>query len=66
LGGFLCVDAAEPVVAAVLLVPVVPDCWQDAKSVVPIRRAIREIRDLFIEVYVQFASRRVFGCLNPE
>ena len=47
LGGFRRVD--EPVdVAAVLLGWVVPDCSQDARNVMPIRTAMREIRCLFI------------------
>lgn len=33
---------------AVVLVPVVPDCWQDAKNAMPIRATIRENTCLFI------------------
>jgi hypothetical protein len=34
---------------AVVLVPVVPDCWQDARNAMPIRTAIREITCFFID-----------------
>ena len=46
LGGFL--FAVPPVVAAVLLVWVVPDCSQDVRNAMPIRTAIREISCFFI------------------
>ena len=64
LGGFRRVD--EPVdVAAVLLGWVVPDCSQDARNVMPIRTAMREIRCLFI-TYSLIAARRVCGRLKPN
>jgi hypothetical protein len=56
----------EPVdVAAVLLGWVVPDCSQDARNVMPIRTAMREIRCLFI-TYSLIAARRVCGRLKPN
>jgi len=56
----------EPVdVAAVLLGWVVPDCSQDARNVMPIRTAMREIRCLFI-TYSLIASRRVCGRLKAN
>jgi hypothetical protein len=58
-GGFLFADLFEAgvgdglLIAAVVavLVPVVPDCSQDARNVRPIRTAIRENRCFFIGVY---------------
>jgi len=34
--------------AVVVLVPVVPDCWHDARNAMPIRTAVREIICFFI------------------
>ena len=41
---------------AVVLVPVVPDCWQDAKNAMPIRAAIRE-NTCLLKAILYFASR---------
>ncbi len=54
-GGFLFADFFEAgvgdglLIAAVLvLVPVVPDCWHDARNAMPIRTAIKENSCFFI------------------
>ena len=61
-GGFLVADLFEAgvgdglliaAVVAVVLVPVVPDCSQDARNAMPIRTAIREIRCFFITCSVR-------------
>jgi hypothetical protein len=72
-GGFLFADLFEAGVGdgllidavVVVLVPVVPDCSQDARNAKPIRTAIREITCFFIR-YIYFAPRRVSGCLKPN
>jgi hypothetical protein len=46
-------------------VPVVPDCWQDAKNAMPIRTAIRE-NIYFFTKFNYFARRRVVGCFKPN
>jgi len=48
------------IAGAVVLVPVVPDCWQDAKNDMPIRTAIRENRCLFIGIFSDRASQCVW------
>lgn len=45
----------EPVGAAVLVVPVVPDCWQAPRNATVITRAIRDSRCLFM---ICFSSHR--------
>jgi hypothetical protein len=54
-GGSLFADLFEAgvgdgllIAAVVVVVPVVPDCWQDARNAMPIRIAIRENRCFFI------------------
>jgi hypothetical protein len=71
-GGFLFADLFEAgvgdgllIAAVVVLVPVVPDCSQDARNAMPIRRAIREITWFFIG-YIYFVPRRASGCLKPN
>lgn len=71
-GGFLFADLFEAgvgdgllIAAVVVLVPVVPDCWHDARNAMPIRTAIREITCFFIG-YLYFAPRRVPGCIKPN
>ena len=71
-GGFLFADLFEAGVgdglltaAVVVLVPVVPDCWQDARNARPTRIAGKEITCFFI-AYTYFASRRVSGCLKSN
>jgi hypothetical protein len=55
LGGFLFADLLEAgvgegllIAAVVVLAPVVPDSWQDARNAMPIRTAIRQIICFFI------------------
>jgi hypothetical protein len=72
-GGFLFADLFEAgvgdglLIAAVVvvLVPLVPDCWQDARNAMPMRTAIRRSTCFFIG-YLYFEPRRVFGCLKPN
>jgi hypothetical protein len=71
-GGFLFADFFEAgvgdgllVAAVVALVPVVPDCSQDARNARPIRTAVKEIICFFI-AYIYFALRRVSGCLKSN
>ena len=66
MGGFLRADLLEAgvgdglLIAAVLLVWVVPDSWQDAKNAMPIRTAIRENTCLFIGIFPDRAGQRVW------
>ena len=68
LGGFLFADAFFPdgvgdglaIADAVVLVPVVPDCWQDAKNAMPIRTAIKENTCFFIGIFPDRAGQRVW------
>jgi hypothetical protein len=53
------------VAAAVVLVPVVPDCSQDARNAMPIKTAVKEIMCFFIG-YMYFAARRGSGCLKSN
>jgi hypothetical protein len=72
-GGFLLADLFEAgvgdglLIAAVVvvLVPLVPDCSQDARNAMPIRTAIRE-NICFCIGYIYFAPRRVLGCSKPN
>jgi hypothetical protein len=71
-GGFLFADLFDAgvgdglLIAAVLvLVPVFPDCSQDARNAMPIRTAISANIYFFI-AYNYFAPGRVVGCLRPN
>jgi hypothetical protein len=71
-GGFLFADLFEAgvgdgllIAAVVVLVPVVPDCSQDARNAMPIRTAIKEITWFFIG-YIYFVPRQASGCLKPN
>ena len=70
-GGFLFADFFEAgvgdgllIAAVVVLVPVVPDCSQDARNAMPIRTAIREITWFFIE-YIYFAPQPLQPQVRP-
>jgi hypothetical protein len=49
------------IAAVLVLVPVFPDCSNDARNAKPIRTANRENRCFFM-AYIYFAPRRVSGC----